>query len=58
MNLSPHFSLAELVASQVSTRQGIDNTPAPAVVANLTQPTDPGTKKALRRIRRVITANS
>lgn len=32
--------------------------PITAVVANLTQPTDPGTKKALRRIRRVITANS
>ncbi|HEU4775869.1 MAG TPA: D-Ala-D-Ala carboxypeptidase family metallohydrolase, partial [Telluria sp.] len=36
MNLSPHFSLAELVASQVATRQGIDNAPAPAIVANLT----------------------
>ena len=35
MNLSPHFSLAELVASQVATRKGIDNTPAAAVVANL-----------------------
>jgi hypothetical protein len=32
--------------------------PITAVVANLTQPTDPGAKKALRRIRRVITANS
>ena len=37
MNLSPHFSLAELVASQVATRKGIDNTPAPAIVANLTR---------------------
>ena len=37
MNLSPHFSLAELVASQVATRKGIDNTPAPTVVANLTR---------------------
>ncbi|MDX8121565.1 D-Ala-D-Ala carboxypeptidase family metallohydrolase [Janthinobacterium sp. GMG2] len=37
MNLSPHFSLAELVASQVATRKGIDNTPALAVVANLTR---------------------
>ncbi|HEY6798550.1 MAG TPA: GTPase domain-containing protein [Kineosporiaceae bacterium] len=32
--------------------------PITAVVANLTQPTDPGTKKALTRIRRVIRANS
>lgn len=37
MNLSPHFSLAELVASQVATRQGIDNAPAPAIIANLTR---------------------
>ena len=37
MNLSPHFSLAELIASQVATRKGIDNTPAPAIVANLTR---------------------
>ena len=37
MNLSPHFSLAELVASQVATRKGVDNTPAPAIVANLTR---------------------
>lgn len=35
MNLTPHFSLAELVASQVATRNNINNTPAPAVVANL-----------------------
>jgi hypothetical protein len=31
--------------------------PITAVVANLAQPTDPGTKKALARIRRVIRAN-
>uniref|UniRef100_UPI00262D5907 D-Ala-D-Ala carboxypeptidase family metallohydrolase n=1 Tax=Janthinobacterium sp. TaxID=1871054 RepID=UPI00262D5907 len=31
------FSLAELVGSQVATRKGIDNTPTPAVVANLTR---------------------
>lgn len=37
MNLSPHFSLTELVASQVATRKGIDNMPPPAVVANLTR---------------------
>jgi hypothetical protein len=37
VNLSPHFSLAELAASQVATRKGIDNTPAPAIVANLTR---------------------
>lgn len=37
MNLSPHFSLAELIASQVATRKGIDNAPAAAIVANLTR---------------------
>lgn len=37
MQLSKNFSLAELVASQVATRQGIDNAPVPAIVANLTR---------------------
>lgn len=37
MNLSPHFSLAELVSWQVATGKGIDNAPAPAIVANLTR---------------------
>ena len=37
MNLSPHFSLAELVSSQVATRKGLDNAPTPAIVANLTR---------------------
>ncbi len=37
MQLSKNFSLAELVGSQVATRKGIDNTPTPAIVANLTR---------------------
>ena len=37
MQLSKNFSLAELTASQVATRKGIDNAPAPAIVANLTR---------------------
>ena len=37
MQLSKNFSLTELVASQVATRKGIDNTPTPAIVANLTR---------------------
>lgn len=36
----------------------VNRTPITAVVANLTQPTDPGTKKALTRIRRTIRENS
>lgn len=35
MNLSPHFTLAELLESQTATRRGIDNTPSPTVLANL-----------------------
>lgn len=37
MNLSPHFTLAEFVDSQTATRKGIDNTPSPDIVANLTR---------------------
>lgn len=35
MNLSPHFTLAELTFSQTATRLGIDNTPTEAIEANL-----------------------
>jgi zinc D-Ala-D-Ala carboxypeptidase len=35
--LSEHFTLEELTFSQVASRQGIDNTPSDAVVANLTR---------------------
>jgi hypothetical protein len=37
MQLSPHFSLEELTFSSTAVRLGIDNTPSPAIVANLTQ---------------------
>ena len=35
--LSPHFSLEELVASVTADRLGIDNTPSPDIVAALTR---------------------
>jgi hypothetical protein len=35
MNLSEHFTIEELVASQIATRRRIDNRPAPAIVENL-----------------------
>ena len=35
MNLSPHFSLEELVHSQTAERQNIDNTPTPEIIENL-----------------------
>ena len=36
MQLSGHFSLSELTKSQTATRKGIDNTPSPEQVDNLT----------------------
>lgn len=35
MNLSPHFTLVELVASQTAARRRIDNTPTGAALTNL-----------------------
>lgn len=35
MQLSPHFTLAELTASQTAFRRGIDNTPNEMSIANL-----------------------
>src|SRR5690242_11290128 len=35
MQLSEHFSLEELIASEVAARQGIDNAPSPPIMANL-----------------------
>jgi hypothetical protein len=36
MQLSPHFSLEEMTFSSTAVRMGLDNTPSPEVVANLT----------------------
>lgn len=36
MNLSIHFTLSELCASQTADRLGLDNTPSPEIIANLT----------------------
>jgi hypothetical protein len=37
MNLSEHFTLEELTASDIATRRGIGNTPGPLEQANLTR---------------------
>lgn len=37
MNLTKNFTLAELLASQVAASKKIDNTPTPAIIANLTR---------------------
>jgi len=34
--LSPNFTLEQLVFSQTAARKGIDNTPSPEIIANLT----------------------
>lgn len=49
MNLSPHFSLAELTASNTAKARGIDNTPLPEHIAKLTL-----TAEMLERIRGVL----
>lgn len=35
MQLSEHYSLDDLIASETAAREGIDNTPPPEIVANL-----------------------
>jgi zinc D-Ala-D-Ala carboxypeptidase len=35
MNLTEHFTLEELTASEIAVRNGLDNTPDPLVLANL-----------------------
>ncbi|HQS70902.1 MAG: hypothetical protein B7Y36_08180 [Novosphingobium sp. 28-62-57] len=35
MNLSPHFTLAEMIRSSTASRRGIDNTPSPTIIENL-----------------------
>jgi len=37
MQLSPNFSLKELIASETAERHGIDNTPSPEIIENLKQ---------------------
>ena len=36
MFLTPHFTLKEMTLSQIAAREGLDNTPGPEAVANLT----------------------
>lgn len=37
MQLSSHFSLEEMTASQTASRKSIDNTPSPEIIENLTR---------------------
>ena len=49
MNLTPHFTLAELTASATGQRLGIDNTPPPEHLAKLTL-----TAEMLERVRALL----
>ncbi len=51
MNLSEHFTLAELTASDTAARQGIDNTPSPEIVGELRR-----TAELLERVRDILKA--
>jgi len=44
--LTDHFSLAEMTVSETAARKGIDNTPSPAIIKNLTR-----TAQLLERVR-------
>ncbi|KUZ33599.1 D-Ala-D-Ala carboxypeptidase family metallohydrolase [Burkholderia territorii] len=48
-NLTAHFTLEELVASDTARRRGIDNTPSATVAANLRR-----TAEALERVRELL----
>lgn len=49
MNLSPHFTLAELTASNKARAEGLDNTPPPELVPRLVR-----TAEMLERIRATL----
>jgi hypothetical protein len=49
MNLSPHFTLEELIHSEIAERQGLDNTPNEEVKANLVR-----LAKFLEQVRTVL----
>ncbi|RQZ27301.1 peptidase M15 [Burkholderia sp. Bp9017] len=48
-NITAHFTLDELIASDTARRRGIDNTPTAAVAANLRR-----TAEALERVRELL----
>jgi hypothetical protein len=53
MNLSTHFTLEEMTASQTAARNGIDNTPPADVIENLKR-----TAAGLEQVRIVLNANA
>ncbi len=53
MQLTPHFSLEELSFSALAARQGIDNTPTPEIIEQLTR-----TANGLERVRSLLNSNA
>ncbi len=49
MQLSPNFGLAEMIRSDTAARRGLDNTPTPAVLAELQR-----TAELLEKVRTVL----
>lgn len=49
MNLTPHFTLEELTASEIGARKGLDNTPGPVAQQNLVR-----LAKFLEEVRKVL----
>lgn len=49
MNLTPHFTLEELIQSETAARQGLDNTPPPDIMPNLQR-----LAEALERLRELL----
>jgi len=49
MQLSEHFTLEEMCASQVAARRGLDNTPGPVELANLQR-----TAAAMEQVRTIL----
>lgn len=49
MQLSPHFTLEEAIASQTATRKGIDNTPPPDILENMIV-----TAKWMEEVRKIL----
>lgn len=49
MNLTPHFTLEELIASEIGARRGLDNTPGPVAQQNLVR-----LAKFLEEVRKVL----
>lgn len=58
MNLSPHFTLAELIHSQTAARRNIDNRPTDAVLVNMKNILCPGLEQVRELLGKPILISS